>query len=763
MSTASNNINASPASSSLNRASSRDFLLPDIPELFNKDFLDILLPMPKDDMQVDASSTSQAAPTVSNPMMDALKATANQTYTANMAMAYSSTLSSTLDAFTTISRYTSGPEVAQYLERAWQEDSSLTLRIIWNLRSIHDGKGEREAFYRAFGWLYDKHPRTAISNLRLLVEPVCSSSKKKGEKSAAAHGYWKDLLNIVALAAVDQLVGFAGTSTFLHPPRSERNWDSDSDKKAGTREERIAAAQAANAQAKEMAKWERKVKRGWSSRRLESKVTDPKFRALFIAVARLFADQLTKDIRTLDEVQKLRAGDERMALLRTISLAGKWAPTPDGSHDQVTNIATAIAELLLASQAVSNLPSALNAPLPPRDRAIILRSYYQRWILTELRKATSCPEPLMSANRWKEIKYSRVPSICMKNNAELFFKHDAEGFEAYLTSVEDNKRTISGATLLPHELVGQVVDLGFEEQGHVSGGSRGKKDGMKAFKERLAAAQRRVTEAQWKTLIENLRDSGSIDSALAVCDVSGSMGSLYGYHYHKKAGKDYVPPILPAISLSLVLAHLAKPPFDGGFITFSSQPQFVQVDKSQSLYEQIMSMSRTHWEMNTNLQSVFVDLILPLAVKNQVKPEDMIKRLFIFSDMQFDQASAQNNASQWETNYDVIERKYREAGYEVPEIVYWDLSAGTKTTVEAEYDRKGVAMMNGFSPAMLKVFMGEQDTGEEVKMDEGWEAVDKDGESVTVVEQAKEDVFNPLNVMKKALAKPSFDGLVVVD
>lgn len=83
-----------------------------------------------------------------NPMMEALKATSRQTLTMNMAPAYSGTDSAVLDAFTSLSQYSTWSEIEIYLEAAWKEDSNLTLRIIWNLRSIHDGKGEKEAFYR---------------------------------------------------------------------------------------------------------------------------------------------------------------------------------------------------------------------------------------------------------------------------------------------------------------------------------------------------------------------------------------------------------------------------------------------------------------------------------------------------------------------------------------------------------------------------------------------------------------------------------------
>ena len=65
-------------------------------------------------------------------------------------------------------------------------------------------------------------------------------------------------------------------------------------------------------------------------------------------------------------------------------------------------------------------------------------------------------------------------------------------------------------------------------------------------------------------------------------------------------------------------------------------------------------------------------------------------------------------------------------------------------------------MINGFSPALLKVFMGEQEEKEE-----DWEVTDADASTLAMAEE--EDEFNPFNVMKKALLRKTFDGLVIVD
>lgn len=357
----------------------------------------------------------------------------------------------------------------------------------------------------------------------------------------------------------------------------------------------------------------------------------PKYRALFVAVARLFSHQLIADYEVLRKIESLPASADKTELFKQISLAGKWAPTPGHSHDSKTNISTAISLLLYDAQVLQAQPAPAyhDQPLSIQD-AQRLRTYYQRWVLTPLRRASLIPESLMSSNHWNEIRYTRVSSVCMKNNTEKFAIHDEERFEKYLTAVEKGKKKISGATLMPHELVAQALVLG-------KGGSdpvddkASPKNKLKQLKKKIADSQIRVVEAQWKALVQSLREHGTLSNALAVCDVSGSMGDIYS-----QLDKKDVRPIFPAVSLSLVLAQLAQPPFDNGFITFSESPRYVQLDPSKGLVQTVAYMVGSNWGMNTDLEAVFLKLILPLAVKNSIKQEDMIKKIFIFSDMQFD-------------------------------------------------------------------------------------------------------------------------------
>ncbi|KAJ7821900.1 hypothetical protein B0H14DRAFT_2371069 [Mycena olivaceomarginata] len=683
--------------------------------------------------------------------MDALRQFSHRTRTENNAPAYDSTLSATLDAFHKLTYFSWGPSVGELLDKAWAENPHLTLKIVWNLRSIHDGKAEKEAFYRAFGWLYDNHPRTAIANLHLLVDPVCV---KSDDDPGRAHGYWKDLLNILALATVDQLSNISKPPRFLHNLPDRKGRFKDRKKPEPTNLDKLGI----EIDLKPVVKAQRVAVGIANHARIALKLVDPKYRALYVAVARLFAQRLLTDWRFLLDSQAAPSTEARNALLRNISLAPKWAPSLLGAHDRHTNIATAISRLIYQAKddfPTFRFPSALeNHPAPDSAEATdILRSFYRRWLLSPLRDAAIVTERLMSANRWTEIPYTRVSSACMKNNKEHFFTHDPDRFQKYLISVEKGQRTISGATLLPHELVAEL----FHAQGPVRDA---KFPELAKHRQELAEANARVVEAQWKTLVQNLRDAGTLENSIAVCDVSGSMGSLHTYD------PKLISPIFPAISLSLLLAQLAKPPFNGGFVTFSQNPEFVRLDPAASLRTNIETMNRVQWEMNTDFKAVFLRLLLPLAIENKVKPEDMIKRVFVFSDMQFDEANEQpfsstrkDPAVPWNTNHVIIERAFKAAGYEVPQIVYWNLSQ--HGTVEVMAEQKGAAMMSGFSPSMLKVFMGD-DVAELEESEPVPESDDPGGDPVPVERKVPAE-FNPLNVMKKALSRPSFDGLVVVD
>ncbi|KAG8722495.1 hypothetical protein FRC08_001551 [Ceratobasidium sp. 394] len=720
---------------------------------------------------------AEPAASSGNALIDALKKTQNQARTWNDAEAYKSTESATLDAFSGLNANSNPQDIHKQLAASWQESPELTLRIIWNMRSIHEGHSNKLGFYHAFGWLYKNHPRTAIENLRFVVERLCERKiKRKPKKNDGdfevvdaeeapteelvkmPHGYYKDLLNLVVLAQRNEL-GDSSVAKFesLNVPlaqrsaRTKQEWTKIKDEKKkqntelgvdeakklrGEESKKTVAAQA------QKAKEERQKKRETDFAVLKEKLEhDKSFLALYATVTHIFADALANDVALLKKIESAPE-EEAFNLKFELTSASKWAPTLEGFHDRATNISTAIALVMHTQGNMADLSLSLSGELT-QENAHVLRSYYRRWIVTPLRRFTDVTEVKMSAQRWDKVDYRHVPSECMKANKAHFFKHDEKRLTDYLADVATGKSKISGATLLPHDLLMEALRANMPVP---TGGKKTPEAAVKAeIARRLGESNKQIIEAQWNSLLERMRESGALESALALVDVSGSMGSI-SYLPEKK--DKHVRPIFPAVALGILLAQLAKPPFKDMFITFSATPELLTL-QSGGLAEQARWMVGTDWGMNTNYEAVFLKLLLPTAIQNKVKPEDMVKRLFVFSDMQFDASLTDQSEGGWETTHDRIVKAFKQAGYEMPEIVYWNLQGGTTKPVLK--DTPGTALLTGFSANMMKLFM------EGEKIEDEITEIGPDGEEV----QKKPN--DPLAVMEKALAKTCYNTLKVYD
>jgi hypothetical protein len=64
----------------------------------------------------------------------------------------------------------------------------------------------------------------------------------------------------------------------------------------------------------------------------------------------------------------------------------------------------------------------------------------------------------------------------------------------------------------------------------------------------------------------------------------------------------------------------------------------------------------------------------------------------------------------------MIKDKYVDAGYEVPNIIFWNLNS--YDGVPASFDEDGTALISGFSPSILKsVLAGEEMTPLSIMME----------------------------------------------
>ncbi|KAJ6445074.1 integral membrane protein [Purpureocillium lavendulum] len=702
----------------------------------------------------------------------------NKMLTENADVAFRSTTDARVDLFAELEDVISGPRLRQTLEASWAVDSLATLKIIFNARSIHLGKSSRRTFYRAAGWLYQNHPLTLIANLRWLSRPVIEKKvQKEGEddlvlidapveedertkldvKYGVSHGYWKDLLNILALAANGKLDALADPRDVLNVEdetiarimKARRRGESTGRARGRGRGGRQGATREKEETKPQETKHDRRQRRHEAAVKAFSE--DPKYRALHLTVARLFAEQLEADLAAL-------RGDNVKAK-KAISLCGKWAPSQDAFHDRHTFVISSIAEIMYPRESLDDVLTATD------DRETYLkhaRESYRRG-MSALRAHLDIVEHHITDGTYSEIKYDRVPSLAMDAYKRLFIEHDLEKFEGYLDRVAQGKAKISGATLLPSTLIKEATCPALTT-------AQKKFMATKEFVEhKTREIASKVADAQWKTLVQRIKDSGTMSSSIAVCDVSGSMQS--------PRFSDGTTPMHSAIGLSLLVAEVTEKPFGGAFITFSENPTLEQIDLSKPLAEKINAMDSSSWGYNTNFVKVFEELILPTALENKLKPEEMVKRVFVFSDMQFDAAEDSDCRSgsssvegKWSTSYERIQAKFARAGYEMPELVFWNLDGGggsgdATAPKPVTTTDEGTSLVSGYSQGMLKVFLdgGSFEDPEAEETEDQVTVVMPEDEEATEMPRKKKAKMDPLTTVKKAIGHKAYDMLKVMD
>uniref|UniRef100_A0A2N9HBR6 DUF2828 domain-containing protein n=1 Tax=Fagus sylvatica TaxID=28930 RepID=A0A2N9HBR6_FAGSY len=409
---------------------------------------------------------------------------------------------------------------------------------------------------------------------------------------------------------------------------------------------------------------------------------DPHYRFLFDSVCDVFAEFLKSDL-------SFKSNEEFFK----ISLAAKWCPTVDSSYDKSLLLCEGIARRVFPRECDKEYEG-----MEEKHYVYKVRDRLRKQVLVPLHKALELPEVYMSAKDWNSLPYNRVASVAMKTYKGLFEKHDKERFEEYREKVKSGKAKIAAGALLPHEIIKSLNEDGGQ-----------------------------VAELQWERMVDDVAKKGKLTNCIAVCDVSGSMDGT---------------PMEVCVALGLLVSELSEEPWKGKLITFSQNPQ-LHLIKGDTLLEKTKFIRETDgWGYNTDFQKVF-DQILQVAVEAKLTEEQLIKRVFVFTDMEFDSAHSnsqwhsEGEATEemkrgWETDYEVIQRKFREKGYNrVPEMVFWNLRNSSSTPVVSS--QIGVALVSGFSKNLLTLFL------------------------------ERSGIVNPEDVMQLAIAGEEYKKLVVYD
>ena len=365
--------------------------------------------------------------------------------------------------------------------------------------------------------------------------------------------------------------------------------------------------------------------------------------------------QLFRDILVHLEKRDPKAA---LSLLAKIPEVGRWDDIFVFETKQLRAAAyTMLGNALRASNGLAAKWTPRKGPIAAEIRTFFGMSPKQyRKSLVALTKVV---ETQMCANDWDNINFSHVPSVAARQYKKAFNRH-SPAFAEYVAKLvaKDPTVKVNASAIYPHDVLKGIahsyVKFDKTETDHVI--------------------------AQWDALPNYVGDA----SILPLVDVSGSMTC--------SAGKNTQVRCLDvAVSLGLYLADKNKGVFKDTFLTFSSKPELVTL--KGNIVDKVTQMSKSNWEMSTNLHAA-MSKILDVAVKGSVPASDMPKMLLILSDMQFDQCARFDD-----TAMQMIERKFEDAGYSVPQIVFWNLNSSDNVPVAS--DKSGAALVSGFSPSIM--------------------------------------------------------------
>ena len=333
-------------------------------------------------------------------------------------------------------------------------------------------------------------------------------------------------------------------------------------------------------------------------------------------------------------------------------------------------------ELLMNSQnAAKWLPRKGKVANAIRNYLKVSPKVYRKTIVS----LTNVVETSMCSKDYSDVDYSKLPSLAMSRYQKAFQRNDSEKYEEYKQSLIKGETKINAGAVYPYDI---IQALRFSDSNAIA-------------------------NEQWKALPNWME--GSIERILPVVDVSGSMGVEVG-------GNPNLTCMDVAISLGLYISERNEGNYKDAFITFSDDPQLQILNGS--LEERFQQLSMADWGMSTNIEKVY-SLILNNAKANNIPQDMMPTKLLILSDMQFDRATSNTwvGGSKWNpTSQQMIEEMYKEYGYELPEIIYWNLNA-SMSNFPVEFDKMGTALISGLNPSILKSILGGENlTPESVMM-----------------------------------------------
>ena len=379
-------------------------------------------------------------------------------------------------------------------------------------------------------------------------------------------------------------------------------------------------------------------------------------------------DDLYVFVGTPLEAAALNFMKEQLALdiqCKTPSLLAKWMKSENTSSAESRRLATIT------------------------RKAMGMNHKQYRKTLSVLRGRINIVERLMSENRWDEIEFDKIPSkagIIYKN---AFARHDLEReksikeVQTYAEFARDTTKKVNAKTLYPYECVEKAAQL----MGSTCWGSR---------HHNMNDTNRLMVNKFWDNLTDYF--NGASLNALAVVDTSSSMWGT---------------PVYVATSLGMYCAEKANGPFAGHYVSFSQNPRLVKVE-GVDFCDKVDRIIRTDLCENTDIEKTF-DMLLDTAIRNGCSQEDLPQNIIIISDMEFDRARGYGRTYDWatrtykvnnatpETLMEGIARKWRECGYQMPHLIFWNVDVRQNNI--PMLGNGPISYVSGFSPSIFQTIM----------------------------------------------------------
>lgn len=328
---------------------------------------------------------------------------------------------------------------------------------------------------------------------------------------------------------------------------------------------------------------------------------------------------------------------------KTPSLLGKWLPSENASSKETKRMGNIVRTYLRMSH----------------------KEY--RKILSELRTRINIVEKLMSANRWDEIEFDKIPSRAGLIYKNAFARRDIikQKYEAFAKS-EDTK--VNASVLYPYEVVYKAVEGGC---------------GWSYNFNKISDTDRAIIEKYWKNLPDYL--NGKDCKMMCVVDTSGSM-----------TGAEASAPINVAIGLGMYCAERIGGAFKNHYISFSSKPRLIKIE-GVDFVDKVRRIYRTNLCQNTDIEATF-RMLKNVALAS--KSEDVPETIVIISDMQIDSMSVGRwSSDKTATEMERIREDWEREGLKCPKLVYWNVRARNNTILDSGED---VTFVSGMSPVIFE-------------------------------------------------------------